>query len=162
MFTIQYPNNWDKKENQSGGVSFFAPETSTVFAINIQNIRQLEEMYNREINSLEQFADRNVQDIQKLGSSRLIPKGLNYTMLGDQEAIKAESVPNKGTFSDNMLHIWSLVGDNAITSTFSAREPIYQKYLPTIERMVESFRFSNVSAASQETNGQPSTDDCEG
>lgn len=155
MFSIQYPNNWDKKENQSGGVSFFAPETSTVFAIYIQNVRQLEEMYSREISSLEQFADRNVQAIQQLGSSRYIPTGLNYSMLADQEAIRAESVPDTGTSSDNMLHVWSLAGDNAFTLTFSAREPIYQKYLPTIERMVESFRVLNVhAAATQETQAE--------
>ena len=78
MFTIQYPNNWDKKENQSGGVSFIAPETSTVFAINIQNIRQLEEIYNREISSLEQFADRNCTRYTEVGLVSTYSQGIKF------------------------------------------------------------------------------------
>ncbi len=64
--------------------------------------------------------------------------------MSDQRAFRTESVPDTGTFSssrDKILHIWSLVGDNAYTFKFSADRPIYKEYLPTIERMVNSFRF---------------------
>lgn len=146
-FTIQYPSNWDKKENQSG-VSFLIPETSAVFAINIQSLRQLEELYNRELDSLEQFADSNVQRIQELGSQRQIPRGLISTTLGGYPVFRGESEPASGSEGSKMLHIWALVDDDAYTFSFSARQserhPDYQEYLPTIEKMIDSFRFLNV------------------
>jgi hypothetical protein len=42
-----------------------------------------------------------------------------------------------------MLHVWALVGDNAFTFTFSARPALYEEYLPTIEKMLNSFVFLN-------------------
>jgi len=54
-----------------------------------------------------------------------------------------------------MLHIWALVGDDAYTFTFSARQLDYQEYLLTIEKMIESFRFANVPAEITQVEDQP-------
>jgi hypothetical protein len=47
-FTIQYPGNWEKKENQSGGVSFYIPESSAIFSIYVQSLVQLEELFHEQ------------------------------------------------------------------------------------------------------------------
>lgn len=148
MFTIQYPGNWEKKENQSGGVSFFVPETSAVFEIYVQSLGQLKELYHRDFDSLEQFADRHILYLQhpQFGK-REISGGVNSTTIGENRALRTES--NRGALSpsfDKMLHIWTLAGNDAYTFTFTARPAIYQEYLPTIEKMIDSFRFLNVSS----------------
>lgn len=155
MFTIQYPGSWEKKENQSGGVSFYIPETPAVFSIYVQSLEKLEDLYNTEVSSLEQFVDRNVQYLQgSYFGNRLIPDGLIPTTINNQSAFRAESEPGTGSSPasrDKMLHFWALVGDSAYTFTFRAREPIYLEYLPTIERMIETFRLLNISAATPRT-----------
>lgn len=150
MFTIQYPDSWEKKENQSGGVSFYIPETPAVFSIYVQSLEKLEDLYNTEVSSLEQFVDRNVQYLQgSYFGNRLIPDGLTPTTISNQSAFRAESEPGTGSSPasrDKMLHLWALVGDSAYTFTFRAREPVYLEYLPTIDRMIETFKSMKKSA----------------
>jgi hypothetical protein len=60
-FAIQYPRDW-KREIQGDGVSFSVPNTTVIFSIQVQSLGQFD--------SLEQFTDSQVQDIQRLGSNR--------------------------------------------------------------------------------------------
>jgi hypothetical protein len=144
MFTIQYPNSWEKKDNQSGGVSFYIPESRAVFSIYVQPLQKLEDLYNRKLSSLEQLVDLNIQRLQNWNfANRLIPGGVTSMTISNQSAFRAESEPGPGLSPgsrDKMLHIWSLIGDAAYTFTFSAREPIYLEYLPTVNKMIGSFK----------------------
>jgi hypothetical protein len=148
-FTIQYPGDWEKRENQSGGVSFYIPETSAVFSIYVQSLGQLEELFHEQVESLEQVTDIHVQRLQSSTfGKRLIPGGVNSTTIADIRVFKTESDPGPLSFSlDKMLHLWALVGDDAFTFTFSARPAVYEEYLPTIEKMLDSYVFLNPPTA---------------
>ncbi|HEU4443090.1 MAG TPA: hypothetical protein VFR94_00270 [Nitrososphaeraceae archaeon] len=84
--------------------------------------------------------------MQEFGSQRQIPRGLNSTTVGGHPVFRGESEPETESAGNKMLHVWALVDDDAYTFSFSARQSDYQEYLPTIEKMINSFRFLNVSS----------------
>lgn len=133
-FAIQYPSDW-KKEIQSYGVSFSVPNTTVVFSIHVQSLGDFD--------SLEQFVDSQVQDIQSLGSNRQIPDGLSFATIDGQRVIRAES---ESSFGEKTLHLWTVADDDTFTFDLTTREDLYREYLPTVEKMIDSFRFVNVPA----------------
>jgi hypothetical protein len=151
--TLQYPSNWIKREypyNSAANntiVSFFSQsETASalgnvsgvsgnfvpyldVFVFPSKNM-SLDEALNGTINN---FGNNiNISE-----SKPIILKGDNHAhMLVYTIAIAGDELFKK-------MQVWTTKGDRVYVITYSAEEELYPKYLPTIQKMVDSLELRN-------------------
>jgi serine/threonine-protein kinase len=101
--------------------------------------------------TVEHLKSKNMplSEITKIQIKNLTQNHSDFRLLESTEFRLADNIANKIVFTatDNMKHerkamqIWTLKGDNAYLITYKAEPGQYSKYLPTIQKMVDSFRF---------------------
>jgi len=143
---ILYPSTWTQQDSTLGDNSFilvsdfFSPEEETdgYFAsvtIGIDTMppsTNLEDNLNESIDSFMQ--DPNVRDFQVLSSSTD-----NFTLAG-VAAYSFESSYTDPEFGPTQALIVETIIDNkGYSIQYYADAPIYERYLPIVERMIESF-----------------------
>ena len=90
-----------------------------------------------------------LSEITKIQIKNLTQNHSDFRLLESTEFRLAGNIANKIVFTatDSMKHerkamqIWTLKGDNAYLITYKAEPGQYSKYLPTIQKMVDSFQF---------------------
>ena len=141
-FSLMYPSNWQMEEHFTGFVTFTAPiEDYTqnrfpaglgIFPLNLesQNI-SLTALKNVHLKNL----TSNLKEFQLLGSNQIILPGnypaqqIVFTALDGDEIRKSMQIIVKNQ-------------DRAYLITYKAEPGQYSKYLPTIQKMVDSFQFT--------------------
>jgi eukaryotic-like serine/threonine-protein kinase len=93
----------------------------------------------------------SLNEITKVQIKNLTQSHPDFKLTESTNSILAGNTAHKIVFSatDNMKHkrtamqIWTLKGDNAYLITYKAEPGKYSKYLPTIQKMIDSFQIIN-------------------
>jgi eukaryotic-like serine/threonine-protein kinase len=142
-----YPSNWtDQNSTADAGddrfilvSEFFSPEEADRYfadvTISIDTMPQTTTMISYRDQSIDIYRrDPNFKDLQVLSAS----VG-NFTLAG-MPAYSFEITYTDPEFGrQNMLEVGRIFGDRVYYIQYFADPPIYAKYLPTVERMIESF-----------------------
>jgi hypothetical protein len=146
--SMLYPSNWTQ-QNSTGGEEdrfidvsdFFSPEEEadgyfayvTVVIDSMPNTTNIESYRNQSIDSYRQ--DPEFQEFQLLSSTIG-----NFTLAG-MPAYSFEIVYTDLEFGpQNGLEVGRIFDNRVYYIQYFADTPIYQKYLPVVERMIESFQ----------------------
>jgi serine/threonine-protein kinase len=145
--SMLYPSNWTQ-QNGTGGEEdrfiyvsdFFSPEEAdgyfaqvTVVIDSMPNTTNIESYRNQSIDSYRQ--DPEFQEFQLLSSTIG-----NFTLAG-MPAYSFEIAYTDLEFGpQNMLEVGRIFDNRVYYIQYFADTPIYQKYLPIAERMIESFQ----------------------
>ncbi|MDQ3968065.1 MAG: hypothetical protein M3275_06685 [Thermoproteota archaeon] len=145
--SMLYPSNWTQ-QNSTGGEEdrfiyvsdFFSPEEAdgyfaqvTVVIDSMPNATNIESYRNQSIDSYRQ--DPEFQEFQLLSSTIG-----NFTLAG-MPAYSFEIAYTDLEFGpQNGLEVGRIFDNRVYYIQYYADTPIYQKYLPVVERMIESFQ----------------------
>ena len=145
--SMLYPSNWTQ-QNSTGGEEdrfiyvsdFFSPEEAdgyfayvTVVIDSMPNTTNIESYRNQSIDSYRR--DPEFQEFQLLSSTIG-----NFTLAG-MPAYSFEIVYTDLEFGpQNGLEVGRIFDNRVYYIQYFADPPIYQKYLPVVERMIESFQ----------------------
>jgi eukaryotic-like serine/threonine-protein kinase len=145
--SMLYPSNWTQ-QNSTGGEEdrfiyvsdFFSPEEAdgyfaqvTVVIDSMPNTTNIESYRNQSIDSYRQ--DPEFQEFQLLSSTIG-----NFTLAG-MPAYSFEIAYTDLEFGpQNGLEVGRIFDNRVYYIQYYADTPIYQKYLPVVERMIESFQ----------------------
>jgi eukaryotic-like serine/threonine-protein kinase len=137
---IDYPAGWIH-ELHAGGLITFLPSlegNSNTYpaglGITVQHLKS---------------KNMPLSNITKIQTKNLTQNHSDFKLLESTEFRLAGNIAKKIVFTatDNMNHerkamqIWTLNEDNAYLITYKAEPRQYSKYLPTIQKMVDSFQF---------------------
>jgi serine/threonine-protein kinase len=139
--SIQYPSNWEKLVNLDNFVTFTAPpETDTriypaALGLKVQELSS---------------SQKNIplQEITKVQMSDLKRSNPDLNVLESTSTTIADKPAHKIVFSaiDNKeverkaMQVWTVIGNKAFLITYKAEPDKFSSYLPTIERMIDSFK----------------------
>lgn len=141
-FKLDYPDTWLKKNRDdffATGVDFFSPLESNSDKFK-ERVSVLVESL-AENTSLEQYTDESIAEIKRLSDSAL--NTAKTTKLGNREAKQVVYDGNENGILVRKMETWSVQKNQAYVVTYTAQPNSYEKYLPTIQRMLKSFVISN-------------------
>ena len=137
---IDYPAGWIH-ELHAGGLVTFVPSLEgnsntypAALAIVVEHLKS---------------KNMSLSEITKIQIRNLTQNHSDFRLLESTEFRLAGNIANKIIFTatDSMKHerkatqIWTLNGDRIYLITYKAEPSQYSKYLPTIQKMVDSFEF---------------------
>ena len=137
-FRVNYPEVWSKQNRDdffATGVVFFSPledesdqfkERVSVLVENLSSDMSLTEYTNESIAEIKRLSD------PKVGAAQTIN-------LGDNEARQVIYHGEENGNQVQRMQTWSVKNKQAYVITYTARPGSYHSYLPTVEKMIESF-----------------------
>jgi len=136
---IDYPLGWIHELHPGNLVTFLASleSDSNTYPAGVGITVQHLESRNTSLNEITKVQIKNL--------TQSLP---DFKLTESTNSILAGNIAHKIVFSatDNMKHeraamqIWTLKGDNAYLITYKAEPGKYSKYLPTIQKMIDSFQ----------------------
>ena len=137
--SIQYPSNWEKLVNLDNFVTFTAPpETDTRIYPAALGLK-VQELSSQNI-PLQEITKVQMSDLKKSNPDLNVLESTPTTIAGKPahkivfSAIDNEEVERKA------MQVWTVIGNKAILITYKAEPDKFLSYLPTIERMIDSFK----------------------
>ena len=144
--SILYPSDWEKLANLDNFVTFTAPpETDTRIypaAIGIKG----QELSSQNI-PLQEITKVQMSDLKKSNPDLEVLESTSTSIAGKPahkivfSAIDNEKVERKA------MQVWTVIGNKAFLITYKAEPDKYSSYLPTIERMIDSFKVIDSGSA---------------
>jgi serine/threonine-protein kinase len=137
-FKVGYPELWSKENRDdffATGVIFFSPLENDQDTFKEQ-VSILVEVLPPDM-SLAKYTDESITEIKKLSDPN-VSKAQTIN-LGKQEA---QQVVYSGEENGNpvrRMQTWSIKNNQAYVITYTAQPDSYESYLPTVEKMIESF-----------------------
>jgi eukaryotic-like serine/threonine-protein kinase len=137
--SILYPSNWEKLANLDNFVTFTAPpETDTRIYPAALGLK-VQELSSQNI-PLKEITKVQMSDLKKSNPDVNVLESTSTTIAGKPahkivfSAIDNEEVERKA------MQIWTVIGNKAVLITYKADPDKFSSYLPTIERMIDSFK----------------------
>ena len=138
--SIQYPSNWEKLANLDNFVTFTAPpETDTRIYPAALGLK-VQELSSQNIPSLQEITKVQMSDLKRSNPDLNVLESTSTTIAGKPahkivfSAIDNEEVERKA------MQVWTVIGNKAVLITYKADPDKFSSYLPTIERMIDSFK----------------------
>ena len=137
-FRVNYPEVWSKQNRDDFfaiGVVFFSPleddsdkfkERVSVLVENLANNMSLAQYTNQSIAEIKRLSDPDVGDVQAIN-------------LGANEARQVVYRGEENGYPVQRMQTWSVQNNQAYVITYTAKPDSYDNYLPTVEKMIESF-----------------------
>jgi eukaryotic-like serine/threonine-protein kinase len=137
-FTINYPQGWEQEQRDdffTRGVVFNSSldgstdnfeENISILVENLPPNTSIEGYTNDSIREIQKLSDPNVTTPQSVSIANKMGKTVTY-----QGEDNGQSVRRKQT--------WTIDGDRAYIVTYTATPEQFDTYLPTVEKMLESF-----------------------
>jgi hypothetical protein len=141
---IQYPSSWDKEENgtrqdtETNVVTFYPPAVNSNASLDIS----IDDISDEKGIPLTQYANDGNSDLkQSLNDFQLIGSTTNNVLAG-LPAYKSiyTFVDENTTFKD--MEIGAIKGDKAYVLTYEAGLNEYDKYLPIMQELINSFQLT--------------------
>jgi hypothetical protein len=139
---LQYPSSWDKEENgtkqdtETDVVTFSPPAINSNASLDIS----IDDISDEKGIALAQYASSGVSDLkQSLKNFKLVGLSTNSVLAG-LPAYKSiyTNVDQNTIFKD--MEIGAIKGDKAYILTYEAGINEYDKYLPIIQELINSFQ----------------------
>ncbi len=141
---IQYPSNWEKQENgtklgsETDAVSFLPPTINSNASLDIS----IDDISDEKGITLAQYANGSLGDLkQSLKDFKLISSNTNSVLAGLSAYKSIYTHADENTiFKD--LEIGVMKGDKVYILVYEAGLNEYDKYLPTIQQLVNTFQIT--------------------
>jgi plastocyanin len=149
---IQYPSNWEKMEQQTGGlnVTFKSPPENPsdtfqeILGISIMNLPS-------ENISLNQVTDAHINTLNKSLPNLQINESTAATLADNP----AHTVVYTNNTRFEVMESWTVKGDRAYLVIYIAEAAKYSGYLPVIQQMLDSFEIIPSSPDSSSPVNRP-------
>ena len=137
-FSIDYPKAWSKQNRDdmfSRGAVFLSPlendtdkfrEKVSILVEDLSADMSLAEYTRSSVAQIKQLSDPNVAPAQTVNLGKETARRVVYNGLEDGNWVRR-------------MQTWTVVGDRAYVITYTAQPESYDSYLPTVEKMIESF-----------------------
>ena len=140
--SIQYPSNWEKLVNLDNFVTFTAPpETDTRIypaALGLK-VQELSSSQNN-IPSLQEITKVQMSDLKKSNPDLKVLESTSTTIAGKPAHKIVFSATDNKEVERKAMQVWTVIGNKAVLITYKAEPDKFASYLPTIERMIDSFK----------------------
>ncbi|MGL5940698.1 MAG: protein kinase domain-containing protein [Waterburya sp.] len=137
-FKIGYPELWSKENRDdffATGVIFFAPLENAQDTFKEQ-VSILVEVLPQDM-SLAKYTEESIAEIKKLSDPNV--STAQTVNLGKQEARQVIYNGEENGNPVRRMQTWSIKNNQAYVITYTAQPDSYESYLPTVEKMIESF-----------------------
>jgi eukaryotic-like serine/threonine-protein kinase len=142
---MQYPSNWEKQENgtrqdtQTDIVTFLSPVINSRANLDVS----IDDISGEKGISLTQYANQNIADLnQSLPDAKLIASNTNNVVIAGLPAYRMVYTSADGSTILKTMEIGAMKGDKVYILTYEAAMQEYAKYLPVIQRMIDSFQIT--------------------
>jgi serine/threonine-protein kinase len=141
---LQYPSSWDKEENgtrqdaETDVVTFTPPAINSNASLDIS----IDDISDEKGISLAQYVSGSISDLkQSLKSFNLVGLTTNNVLVGLPAYKSIYTYVDQNTIFKDM-EIGAIKGDKAYILTYEAGMNEYDKYLPIIQQMINSFQIT--------------------
>ncbi len=141
---IQYPSDWQKQENgtkqdtQTDIVAFYAPASNTNANLDLS----IDDISDETGISLTQYANNSLTDLkQSLTNFKLIESSNNNHISG-LSAYRIVYTSNDGDNITKTLETGTIKGDKVYILTYETGVSEYAKFLPIVQKMIDSFQIT--------------------
>jgi serine/threonine-protein kinase len=139
---IQYPSDWEKQENgtkqdtQTDVVTFNSPSDAD-FNIAIDDISD------QKGTSLAQYANNSIEDLKQSSTNFKLIESSNSNHISGLPAYRIVYTSNDDNNVTKTLETGIIKGDKAYLLTYETGISEYARFLPIIQKMIDSFQISN-------------------
>lgn len=141
---VQYPSSWDKEENgtrqdtQTDVVTFYPQATNSNASLDIS----IDGISDEKGIALAQYASGGISDLkQSLKNFKLVGLSTNNVLSGLPAYKSIYTYADQNTILKDM-EIGAIKGDKAYILTYEAGMNEYEKYLPIIQELINSFQIT--------------------
>jgi hypothetical protein len=153
---IQYPSNWQKMDfdrhnsNNSLPIAGFIPPSENDSGL-LENLMIVVKKLHSQNTSLKQFVDSLIPSYKsKLYNFQLIE--LNpLTTPALNSAYKIEYTHSSDMLMLKTMEVWTIEGGIAYMISYNADSSDFSNYLPTIQKMIDSFATTGTTATDTQT-----------
>jgi hypothetical protein len=153
---IQYPSNWQKMDfdrhnsNNSLPIAGFIPPSENDSGL-LENLMIVVKKLHSQNTSLKQFVDSLIPSYKsKLYNFQLIE--LNpLTTPALNSAYKIEYTHSSDMLMLKTMEVWTIEGGIAYMISYNADSSDFSNYLPTIQKMIDSFATTSTTATDTQT-----------
>ncbi len=138
--SIQYPSDWEKIVNLDKFVTFTAPpKTDTriypaALGLKVQKLSPQNNITLQEITKVQ------MSDLKRSNPDLKVLESTSTTFAGKPAyKIVFSAIDNKEV-ERKAMQVWTVIGNKAFLITYKAEPDKFSRYLPTIERMIDSFK----------------------
>ncbi len=137
-FKVDYPEVWSRQNRDdffATGVTFFSPLEDSLDKFKERVCILIE--YLPDDVSLEQYTEESIAEVKKLSDPNVGEAEVVY--LGDNEGRKIIYMGDVNGNTVQRMQAWSIKDNRAYILTYTAKLDSYNNYLPSVEKMIESF-----------------------
>jgi hypothetical protein len=137
--SIQYPSNWEKLVSLNNFVTFTAPpETDTRIYPAALGLK-VQEVSSQNI-SLQEVTNVQISDLKKSNPDLNVLESTSTTIADNPAHKIVFSATDNKEVERKAMQVWTVIGNKAFLITYKAEPDKFTSYLPTIERMIDSFK----------------------
>lgn len=137
--SIQFPSNWEKSVNLDNFVTFRAPpETDTRIYPAALGLK-IQELASKSV-LLQEVTKVQLSELRKSNPNLEISESTSTTLAGKPAYRVVFTATDNNQVERKAMQIWTIIDNKAILITYKAQPDKYSTYLPTIERMIGSFK----------------------
>jgi serine/threonine-protein kinase len=137
--SIQYPSNWEKLVNLDNFVTFTAPPETDTHIYPAALGLKVQELSSQNI-PLQEITKVQMSDLKRSNPDLNVLESTSTTIAGKPaHKIVFSAIDNKEV-ERKAMQVWTVIGNKAILITYKAEPDKFSSYLPTIERMIDSFK----------------------
>jgi hypothetical protein len=137
--SIQFPSNWEKSVNLDNFITFRAPpETDTRIYPAALGLK-IQELASKSV-LLQEVTKVQISELKKSNPNLEFSESTSSTLAGKPAYRVVFTATDNNQVERKAMQIWTIIDNNAILITYKAQPDKYSTYLPTIERMIGSFK----------------------
>jgi eukaryotic-like serine/threonine-protein kinase len=140
--SIQFPSNWEKSVNLNNFVTFRAPPETDTRVYPAALGLKIQELTSQNV-SLQEVTKAQMSELKKTNPDLKISESSSTTLAGKPAHKVVFSATDNNQVKRKALQLWTVVDNKAILVTYKAQPDKYSSYLPTIEKMINSFQIKN-------------------
>jgi eukaryotic-like serine/threonine-protein kinase len=137
--SIQFPSNWEKSVNLNNFVTFRAPPETDTRVYPAALGLKIQELTSQDV-SLQEVTKAQMSELKKTNPDLKISESSSTTLAGKPAHKVVFSATDNNQVKRKALQLWTVVDNKAILVTYKAQPDKYSSYLPTIEKMINSFQ----------------------
>jgi eukaryotic-like serine/threonine-protein kinase len=140
--SIQFPSNWEKSVNLNNFVTFRAPPETDTRVYPAALGLKIQELTSQNV-PLQEVTKVQMSELKKTNPDLKISESSSTTLAGKPAHKVVFSATDNNQVKRKALQLWTVVDNQAILITYKAQPDKYSSYLPTIEKMINSFQIKN-------------------
>jgi hypothetical protein len=137
--SIQFPSNWEKSVNLNNFVTFRAPPETDTRVYPAALGLKIQELTSQNV-SLQGVTKVQMSELKKTNPDLKLSESTSTTLAGKPAHKVVFSATDNNQVQRKALQLWTVIDNKAILITYKAQPDKYSSYLPTIEKMINSFQ----------------------